>query len=67
MLQFSLRVLEDFAAQMQKYMPEKKEVDLSSVILAPMPGMLKSVDVQVGDQVNSLCALAVQLASAVYY
>ena len=66
-LQFSLRVLEDFAAQMQKYMPEKKEVDLSSVILAPMPGMLKSVDVQVGDQVNSLCALAVQLASAVYY
>ena len=67
MLQFSLRVLEDFAAQMQKYMPEKKEVDLSSVILAPMPGMLKSVDVQVGDQVNSLCALAVQSASAVYY
>ena len=55
-LQFSVRVLDDYAAQMQKYMPEKKEVDLSQVILAPMPGMLKSVDVQVGDQVNTLWA-----------
>ena len=55
-LQFSVRVLDDYAAQMQKYMPEKKEVDLSRVILAPMPGMLKSVDVQVGDQVSTLWA-----------
>ncbi|PVD18563.1 hypothetical protein C0Q70_21113 [Pomacea canaliculata] len=48
---FAVRVLDDFAAAMQKLMPEKKEVDLSSVILAPMPGMLKSVDVEVGQQV----------------
>jgi len=26
-------------------------VDMSSIIMAPMPGMLKSVDVQVGDTV----------------
>ena len=55
-LQFSVRVLDDYAAQMQKYMPEIKEVDLSKVVLAPMPGMLKSVDVQVGDQVSTLWA-----------
>lgn len=49
-----MRVLDDFAAAMQKLMPEKKEVDLSSVILAPMPGMLKSVDVEVGQQASFL-------------
>ncbi|KAL8582914.1 hypothetical protein ACOMHN_057067 [Nucella lapillus] len=48
---FSLRVLEEFAAQVVKFMPEKKEVDMSTIVMAPMPGMLKSVAVAVGDQV----------------
>ncbi|XP_070173853.1 propionyl-CoA carboxylase alpha chain, mitochondrial-like [Littorina saxatilis] len=57
---FSLRVMDDFAAQLQQFMPEKKEVDLSTVILAPMPGMLKTVVVSVGDQVaegQEVCVL----------
>ena len=50
--QFLVRVLDDYAASMLKFMPEKKEVDLSAVIVAPMPGMLKSVSVAMGDQVH---------------
>lgn len=33
-------------------MPEKKQVDLSSSILSPMPGIVKSVAVEVGQLVN---------------
>jgi biotin carboxyl carrier protein len=44
-------VLSDYAVEMNQYMPEFKEVDTSTLILAPMPGMLKSVGVHVGDQV----------------
>lgn len=32
-------------------MPEKVEVDYSTVVIAPMPGMLKSVAVAEGDSV----------------
>ncbi|XP_076453937.1 propionyl-CoA carboxylase alpha chain, mitochondrial-like [Babylonia areolata] len=57
---FSLRVMDTFVAQMKQYMPEKKEVDLSSVILAPMPGMLKSVSAVEGSKVaegQEVCVL----------
>ena len=37
---------------MLKYMPEKVKVDLSSQILSPMPGIVKSVAVQVGQMVQ---------------
>lgn len=33
-------------------MPAKKHVDLSSQVLSPMPGIVKSVAVQVGQKVN---------------
>nr|KAG5687923.1 hypothetical protein BaRGS_014372 [Batillaria attramentaria] len=79
---FAVRVLDDFAAEMQRLMPEKKEVDLSTLILAPMPGMLKSVDVEVGQEVaegqevcileamkmqNSLCATKVSKVKKVNF
>ena len=34
-----------------RYMPEKKKLDLSSVVLSPMPGIVKSIAVEVGQQV----------------
>jgi propionyl-CoA carboxylase alpha chain len=34
-----------------KYMPVKKQVDTSSHIVSPMPGIVKSVPVKVGDMV----------------
>ena len=36
---------------MLKYMPKKKEIDLSSVVLSPMPGIVKSIAVEVGQSV----------------
>ncbi len=36
---------------MLKYMPEKKEIDLSSVVISPMPGIVKSIAVEVGQEV----------------
>lgn len=50
--QYELRVLEEFASQMSKLMPVKQEVDMSSLIMAPMPGVLKSVAVKPGDMVR---------------
>lgn len=51
-LQYEVRVLEQFASEMSKLMPVKQEVDMSSLILAPMPGVLKSVSVKPGDIVS---------------
>lgn len=39
-------------AEMLKYMPKMIVADLSSMITAPMPGMVKSVAVKVGDQAS---------------
>ena len=36
------------------YMPANVVVDTSSMVLAPMPGVVKSVAVQVGDMVSEL-------------
>lgn len=57
---WSLRVLSDCAAELNQYMPEFKEVDTSNVILAPMPGVLKSIAVKAGEQVaegQEVCVL----------
>ena len=35
-------------------MPETVEADTSTIVMAPMPGMLKSVDVEVGQEVSYL-------------
>ena len=40
-------------------MPERKEIDTSSLLLSPMPGLLVSVLVKEGDTVTAGDALAV--------
>ena len=50
--QFTLSVLDQRTAPLYDFMPEKVELDTSSVVLAPMPGMLKSVTVTAGDSVS---------------
>ncbi|XP_041351546.1 propionyl-CoA carboxylase alpha chain, mitochondrial-like [Gigantopelta aegis] len=57
---FPLRVLDETAARLYKYMPEKMVMDVSSSILAPMPGILKSITVKPGDDVaegQEVCVL----------
>lgn len=50
--QFPVSIMDERVAELDNYMPEKVEVDHSSVVLAPMPGMLKSVAVAEGDSVS---------------
>ncbi|KRY72327.1 Propionyl-CoA carboxylase alpha chain, mitochondrial [Trichinella pseudospiralis] len=49
---YDLNVTTSTAQKYYKYMPEPKKVDLSNVIVAPMPGMIKSVSVKVGQSVS---------------
>lgn len=49
---YSLNVYDKKSFEMLKYMPAKKEVDLSFQILSPMPGIVKSIAVEVGQRVN---------------
>lgn len=48
---FNLKVSTKNAFEKQKYMPVKQKVDLSSKIISPMPGIVKSIAAQVGAQV----------------
>ncbi|CAH1782280.1 unnamed protein product, partial [Owenia fusiformis] len=48
---FRVNVLNTHVADMLQYMPEKVEIDTSTVVMAPMPGLVKSVAVEVGQQV----------------
>jgi propionyl-CoA carboxylase alpha chain len=50
-LQFATRTISLESQALLKWMPAKPKVDLSSVIVAPMPGMIKSVSVTVGAMV----------------
>ena len=52
--QYQLDVLESRAADYLKYMPEKIVPDLSSMVMAPMPGMVKTVNVTEGQKVFCL-------------
>ena len=54
MLQFKLHVLDRQVAEHLKYMPEKHEADHSNMVLAPMPGMVKAVHVDIGQAVRKL-------------
>lgn len=57
---FHINVLDELAADLMKYMPVKQEVDRSSMLVAPMPGILKSIAVAAGDMVSEgqeLCVL----------
>lgn len=49
--QYDLRVLPEHAAKYMSIMPKKKQIDLASVLISPMPGIVKSVSVQVGQRV----------------
>jgi len=48
---FRVKVLPQEAEALDKYMLIKKKVDTSKFIIAPMPGMIKSVSVTVGQMV----------------
>jgi len=45
-------VLPDSAAKVKHHMPVKVAVDTSRIILSPMPGVVRSVAVKVGDKVG---------------
>ncbi|KAE9554744.1 hypothetical protein FO519_002072 [Halicephalobus sp. NKZ332] len=49
---FKMNVYPLAAAEYLKYMKEKPKLDLSTVILSPMPGAIKKVNVQVGQMVS---------------
>ena len=52
LFQFKLNVLEGRMAEFLQHMPVKKEQDISTLVIAPMPGMVKSVNVEVGQPVS---------------
>eukprot|EP00914_Ancora_sagittata_P025642 GHVO01050787.1.p1 GENE.GHVO01050787.1~~GHVO01050787.1.p1 ORF type:complete len:689 (-),score=125.13 GHVO01050787.1:610-2430(-) len=49
---FEIQVLESRMAGYLKYMPEKHKMDVSTMVIAPMPGVVKSVAVAEGDMVS---------------
>lgn len=51
-MQFNIRVMDAKTYQYLKLIPAKPKVDASKIITSPMPGLVKSVSCQVGDQVS---------------
>ncbi|VDL83551.1 unnamed protein product, partial [Nippostrongylus brasiliensis] len=49
---FKIKVLPEQALQYLKHMKEKPKLDLSTVVLSPMPGAIKNVNVKEGDMVS---------------
>lgn len=49
---FPISVLTSKAEQFMAHMPVKPQVDVSKVVISPMPGLVKSVSCQVGDSVG---------------
>ncbi|CAJ0583766.1 unnamed protein product, partial [Mesorhabditis spiculigera] len=49
---FKIKVLPEQAVEYLQHMKEKPKMDMSSVILSPMPGAIKNVNVKVGDMVS---------------
>uniref|UniRef100_A0A2C9K9Y5 propionyl-CoA carboxylase n=1 Tax=Biomphalaria glabrata TaxID=6526 RepID=A0A2C9K9Y5_BIOGL len=57
---YPVKVMDDLAFNLSQYMLEKKVLDTSAMVLAPMPGLLKSVSVKAGDMVaenQEVCVL----------
>ncbi|VDI35031.1 propionyl-CoA carboxylase alpha chain [Mytilus galloprovincialis] len=57
---FPVSVMDEFTSKMLEYLPERAEADISTLISAPMPGMLKSVTAIVGESVaegQEVCVL----------
>ncbi|TKR80868.1 hypothetical protein L596_014858 [Steinernema carpocapsae] len=58
--QFKMRVMPKAVSELLKHMKEKPKLDLSSVVLSPMPGAIKSVSAEVGQMVTEgqeLCVI----------
>ncbi|EYC05257.1 hypothetical protein Y032_0083g1666 [Ancylostoma ceylanicum] len=49
---FKVKVLPEQVVELLKHMKERPKVDLSTVVLAPMPGAIKNVNCKVGDMVS---------------
>ncbi|PIC47168.1 hypothetical protein B9Z55_006612 [Caenorhabditis nigoni] len=49
---FKVQVLPEQAVKYLQYMEENTKVDLSTVVLSPMPGAIKNVNVKPGDMVS---------------
>lgn len=54
-----IKILRPNAAVLYRYMPEKQEADTSKMLLCPMPGLIVSMAVEVGDAVKAGQPLAV--------
>ena len=50
--QFPVQVLDSRYADHVCYMPEKQSADVSTLVIAPMPGIVKTVNVVVGQPVS---------------
>jgi propionyl-CoA carboxylase alpha chain len=57
--QGEIRIMSSFAAELLSRMPPKQIADTSKQLISPMPGLLVSVEVAVGDDVKNGDALAV--------
>ena len=51
-LQYNTEVLLSDVAKYLSYMPEKVTLDVSTVVMAPMPGLVKSIAVKEGQPVS---------------
>ncbi|XP_067143238.1 propionyl-CoA carboxylase alpha chain, mitochondrial-like [Centruroides vittatus] len=49
---YNVHVLTEVAADFSKLMPEKPKMDVSKVVTAPMPGVVKSVSCEIGQMVS---------------
>jgi len=57
---FHLKVIPELAGEYQKYMHEKPQADMTKLVVAPMPGLIKSVAVTAGQEViegQELCVI----------
>ncbi|KPM09321.1 propionyl-CoA carboxylase alpha chain-like protein [Sarcoptes scabiei] len=57
---FNVRILEEKAFKYLNLIPKKPKIDYSKIIKSPMPGLVKSIAVNLGDKVNEgqeLCVI----------
>ena len=57
--QVDVRIVTPKVAELLQYMPEKAPPDMSKFLISPMPGLLVSVAVKEGDEINAGQELAV--------
>jgi propionyl-CoA carboxylase alpha chain len=50
---YDIQILPARNSELYQFMPEKPEIDTAAVLIAPMPGLVKSVNVAVGDKVTA--------------